>query len=310
VRGRFLGRRERWMLVGQNVATIVAAAFAQSWKQHVPQPLWIAYAITAGVGAVVMAASLLPLLQMPAAERRAAERPSPTGATPPRATPPRPAREGLPWRALVQPFRDGPFLRLLLFNCWFSACNGLTQTAQNLYPIRVLHISLALSLAVQTAMRGGQWAISPGLGRLADRRGNRPMMAVCLLIVALGPLCYCAATAERWQWYFGAWAAWVAYAGLNVGLPNLLLRLAPRQTDTPYIATYYAIGSACYAAATVAGGQALDWLRGRVWDVPGLGACDVYQVSFLLGWAARTAGAALLWLIVVEPPVARRPPPG
>jgi hypothetical protein len=48
-------------------------------------------------------------------------------------------------------------------------------------------------------------------------------MGVCLLLVATGPLFYLAATPEDWWWIVGAWVVWIAYAGLNVCLPNLLL---------------------------------------------------------------------------------------
>ena len=57
---------------------------------------------------------------------------------------------------MLAPFTDTRFLRLLVFGCWFSFFNGVTQSAQNYYPMQVLGVSLFLSLALQTGMRLGQ----------------------------------------------------------------------------------------------------------------------------------------------------------
>ena len=113
-------------------------------------------------------------------------------------------------RSLWEPFGNGRFLRLLLFGCWFSFFNGVTQSAQNYYPMQVLGISLLLSLALSTGMRLGQWGISPWVGALADRLGNRPVMIVSQLLVAAGLLFLAAATPAHWMWFTGAWVLWVA----------------------------------------------------------------------------------------------------
>ena len=63
-----------------------------------------------------------------------------------------------------------------------------------------------------------------------------------------------AATPQRWLWFTGAWVLWIAYAGLNVCLPNLMLKLSPERSNAPYIATFYAVTGLCYAASTVVGG--------------------------------------------------------
>ena len=64
----------------------------------------------------------------------------------------------------------------MAFGCWFSFFNGVTQSAHNLYPKQVLGIALFVMLALRTGMRVGQLAISPWMGSLADRWGNRPVM--------------------------------------------------------------------------------------------------------------------------------------
>jgi MFS family permease len=240
----------------------------------------------AGLGAALMLAALAPLVLMPSANTRIGSE----GASPSQKTS----------LQILKPFTDARFLRLLAFGCWFSFFNGITQAAQNYYPMQILGISLFLSLALQTGMRLGQWGVSPRLGALADRLGNRPVMIVCQLLVAAGLLFFAAATPVHWQWIIGAWVLWIAYAGMNVCLPNLMLKLSPRESNTPYIAAYYAVTGLCYAASTIIGGTMVDhcpmWL---LWLGNGMGL-HFFAALFLFGWATRSHGAlVLLW--VVEP---------
>jgi MFS family permease len=192
----------------------------------------------------------------------------------------------------------------LLFGCWFSFFNGVTQSAQNYYPMQVLGISLFLALGLQTGMRFGQLGISPWLGSLADRFGNRPVMIVSQLLVAAGLLFFAIATPERWALFIGAWILWIAYAGLNVCLPNLMLKLSPERDNASYIAVFYAVSGICYAASTIVGGMLVDKCSGGDVSLPGELTLPFFTALFIFGWAARSFGAVLL-LLVIEP--ARQP---
>jgi MFS family permease len=283
IRGRFFGWRERWFMAGEALAAITAGLFVWKVQQVYPElPKWIPYGIAAGLGAGFMLAALIPLFLMPAVSREPVRRHQDN------------------WRALLEPFVDTRFLPLLIFGCWFSFFNGLTQSAQNYYPMQILGISLFLSLALPTGMRLGQWGASPWLGRLADRFGNRPVMIVSQLLVAAGLLFFAVATPQHWAWLTGAWALWVAYAGLNVCLPNLMLKLSPPRSSEPYIAAFYAVRGLCYAASTVIGGMLVDhYGAGRLpfgidhWF-------SFFPAVFVFGWAMRSLGVLLL-LLVSEP---------
>jgi MFS family permease len=290
VRGRFLGVRGRWLAAGEAAGALAAGLHAWGWAGlHPDRPGWIAYVPPALCGAVLILASVLPVARMPAVRRRTAA-----------------AR--LPLGTLLAPWRDARFLGLLAFGSWLSAANGLTQSAQNIFPVRVLGVGLLLNLGVQTFMRLGQMGISPEMGRLADRRGNRAVMAGALLVVAAGPLFYLAASPERWWWFLGAWVVWIAYAGLNVCLPNLLLHTAPRSADTPHIAAYYAVTGLVYAGSTMLGGSLFDALREASFTLalPGGASLDHYGLLFLAGWLLRSLSVVLLLVLVREPAERRR----
>ncbi len=281
VRGRFIGRRERWLTLGRIAGMLGCGLLAYGWEQLLPdQPGWIAYAVPAALGALAMALSLLPLAAMPAFADTLAATPGPSLAE------------------LAAPLRDRRFLGLLVFGCWFSTCNGLTQAAQSIYPKSVLGISLLWLLALQCLMRLGQSGISPAVGRFCDRYGNRPAMIAAQFVVALGPLFYLLATPSAPGWIALGWAAWIAYAGLNVGLPNLTLKFGGPRHAASYIATFFAVTGVFYGVSTVLGGIAWDWLRedarSAAWAS---GALDAFGYLFVLGAAGRMLGVPLLMRI-------------
>lgn len=75
VRGRFLGRRQRWFMAGEAAAALAAGLFVWKLQQMQPGlPKWLPYGISAGLGAGLMIAALVPLALMPAAGRGSAGR--------------------------------------------------------------------------------------------------------------------------------------------------------------------------------------------------------------------------------------------
>jgi len=284
VRGRFLGRRERWMVAGQAATMLAAGLFTWGWHElHPHWPRWIAYAVAAEVGVVFLLAAVVPLALMP------------------RLAPGPRLDVGHMLRGLIAPLGDRRFVGLLVFGCWFSFSNGITQSAPLSYPAQVLGVSLMVMLSLRTGMRLGQFAASPALGRRADLAGNRPVLAVSLFLVAQGPLFYFLATPAQWWWIAGAWAVWIAYAGLNIALPNLMLRLSPEKTNTPHIAAYSTLTDLCYAASTIAGGLLADRFAHATFALGAGVRLDYYEALFLAGWILRTLGLVVLLVAVQEP---------
>ena len=286
IRGRFFGKRERWMVVGQAVAAIAAGLFAEWWNRHHPKPQqWIGYALLAGLGAIFILASAIPIWFMPGGEksRKKAERYS--------------------WEKLLEPFQDRGFFGFLLFGFWFSFSNGLTQTLQYTYPKYVLQIVLFLMLASQTAMRLGQIGVCPYLGKAVDRFGNKSIMLICLSITAQGPLFYFFSTPDSWWWFLGSSVAWIAYAGLNIGIPNLMLKIAPRGENANYLTIYFTCTGLCYGMNTLLGGWLSDHFGKSYWIWHGF-SWDFNQTMFFLGWIARCLGIVFLFW-VIEPKFSR-----
>lgn len=276
IRGRLLGRREQWLVAGRVIGIAASVAITLSWPWFVPdaprlQPL----ALSALAGALLMLVAVLPLIAMPAVR----------GA--PSAVP------HAPWRTLARAIVDPSYRRLLAFWCWFSIVNGLTAVAQELYPIRVLKVSYVTRMLLQGMMRAGQVAIAPSMGRLVDRLGSRPVMIVSQLIVAAGLLFFLIATPEYWWLVIGVYVSWIAYAGLNVGLDNVKLKLAPPDNNAPYLAVFHATGDLANGLATVAGGVFFDQQI-----LAGTAPLWLYAQLFVLGFTGRLLAAALIARLV------------
>lgn len=282
IRGRFIGRRQRWLVVGQTIALLGVGIGIHLWKKnHEGQIGWLPYFILAIGGATLMVLALIPLLRMP--------HPCPS----------KQSRQAA-LHEIFAPFSDRIFLRLLIFGCIFSLANGLTNSANYLFPATALSMGLIPMLTLRTGMRVGQIGISPTMGRLVDRLGNQRVMIVCGLLVAQGPLFYLFSSPDQPWWFAGAWIIWIAYAGINVGLPNLMLKLSPQISPTPYVAAYFATTGLFLAASTLLGGWLFDSFAKTGFTFGTLGTFNYYSTLFLVGWIARMFSVLVLWLVVRE----------
>jgi MFS family permease len=266
IRGRLLGRREQWLVAGRVVGMAISAAITLCWPRFFPgTPRWQPLALSALGGAALMLAAVAPLAAMPAV------------LSAPSAVP------NQPWKTLFRALVDPTYRRLLAFWFWFSIVNGLTAVAQELYPIRVLNLQYVTRMLLQGMMRTGQLTIAPQMGRLVDRYGNRPVMIVSQLIVASGLLFFLAATPQHPWLIAGVFITWIAYAGLNVGLDNIKLKLAPPDNNAPYLAVFHSTGDLANGLATVAAGFYFDQQI-----LTGTAPLALYTQLFLLGWLGRT----------------------
>jgi MFS family permease len=244
-RGRFLGVREAWLSGGRLLGMLASGLFTFYWPTWMSrETLWQAYSICNVLGALTMLVAVVPLLLMPALEDRAKT----------------PAPGALGWRKLFfSPLKDRRFRPMIAYGCWLGTVNGLLGASQFFYSKRVLGLSLLVMLAMRCEIELGQTAISATVGRVIDRLGNRRVMMAAQLLVALSMVFYLSATAERWQLIFGASTLFIAYAGLNVGIPNLVLRLSPTEDRSGYVASYYAWAGLAYGLGSLSGGLLFDW---------------------------------------------------
>jgi MFS family permease len=269
VRGRFIGRREAWTTAGAVAGSIAAAGATLWWARHcesieAPELVWKGYAACASFGAALLALATLPLVQM-------IEPPLPQSAS----------RSAPALRDLFAPWADPRFRRFMYFGLWYSMANGLTQSPRNIFIASVLKVDFAAKRTLDGASRGVQVLLLPWIGAIADRRGNIPVLVASWAIVSLGSVFFLLATPGAKWWIAGAYVCWIAYAGLNVTLPNLMLGLSPAGESAAYAASWFAWTNVAYATSVMAGGWLLDALGSRFESREILGwRLDHYSILF------------------------------
>lgn len=290
VRGRFVGRREAWLTAGLVAGGFAAAAITWAWQRHCtaigrPELLWKSYAACASFGAAMSALATLPLAQITEPCVATRFRPS-AGAAP------------LPRLGdLVRSLVDRRFRRLMAFGVCFSIANGLVQSPRQIFLASVLRLELAEKRSLDAASRGLQIVLMPWLGKLVDRRVNVRLLVVSWSIVSLAVVFLFTVTpAMRWL-IVGAYICWVAYAGLNVTLPNLMLGLSPREHTASYAAAWFAWTQLAYSLSILGGGYLFDRLATLEQSSTGIlavgGRLDRFGILFAVSGALMLVGVAL-----------------
>lgn len=277
IRGRFVGWREMFLVVGRTLGMVGAAALVAAWMEAFGETSRIMpHAIAATGGGLMMLAALAPLAAMPTVAQ------SPAAAAPSLAK-------------LLAPFVDRRFCWLIVFGAWFSFFNGFGQLAQFLYPLNVLGFSIYHMLLLESLLYLAQAGLAPLAGRAADRIGNRRVLMFSQLVVGIAPVFFLLAAPARPYWWFAAWICWIAYVGLNVGLPNTMLKLAPRGNANSYIAVYFALAGLCYGIGALTGAAALTALQSQpIAEHMSAWRLGAFETIFLISLPMRLAG--LIWL--------------
>lgn len=207
------------------------------------------------------------------------------GPTPPIAGPPE-----LPETAHRSILNNFPFLLFLLyFGLWSFGVN-LSNPFFNLYLLDNLTLDLSWVTLYNGLGAGANLLMLLIWGKLADRIGNRPILLLVGVLVALIPLCWLgtgATSLSIWLWFpllhlLGGGAG----AAIDLCINNLQLTIAPVQHHTKYFAMTAAIGGISGALGALLGG----WLA-QLSDTGGIGG--LFALSSILRLVALLP---LVWL--------------
>ena len=195
-------------------------------------PRWMPLSLSAGAGPALMIAAVVPLAMMPGMPNTPSARPR------------------APWRSIAHALRrsglssPADFCLLVLHRQWRNrgGAGGLSA-AFSCYsptpPDRCCKVYCE-----------GQFGIAPWMGRLVDLWGNRPVM-VLSRSSSHRPAILSVGHADQPWFVAGGLFVWIAYSGLNVGLDNIKLRLAPADNNAPFVAVYHAVSDLANGVAIV-----------------------------------------------------------
>ena len=168
--------------------------------------------------------------------------------------------------------QDGNFLRFLFyFGMWTFAVN-LSAPFFNLYMLDNLSIDVAWVTAYNSLTAGANLVMMLFWGKLADRFGNRALLLLVGILVAVTPLFWLVTGANAvsiWLWLpllhivgGGTWAA------IDLCNNNIQLGIAPVKHQAAYFAVAAAIAGVSGALGTTAGGYLAQFAN--YGGIPGL----------------------------------------
>lgn len=289
--GRFFAARNVGELSVLLVVPVAAGYSRDWWKSHVDPGLlnWI-YVVTYVLGVIVLLVSMVPLLAIADKGASTAE-----------------LRVGN-LRRLREAFGDRSMRCLLIHNWWLATANGLTQAAFFGYLFGPLKVGLGATYVLLDVMHAVGIPVSLAAGVIADRRGNKRLMIVGVLVAGSSLFFWLSATPKEWWWLFAAYACWGAFPAVNIPGRNLVLKLAPPGDNAAPLALFRQVGGLLAGLSGLAGGFWLERLNAERFTLHLAGwELGSFQILFVTSLIGRLTAA--LWLLPIREPAEVRPAP-
>ncbi len=154
--------------------------------------------------------------------------------------------------------KDGNFLKFVLYlSVWCFAVN-VSAPFFNLYLLDNLDINISVVTIYNSLGAGANMLMLLLWGKLADRIGNRPLLLLVGVLVAVTPLLWLFAQSDRisfWVWlpllHILAGATWAA---IDLCTNNLMMEIAPLSHQSTYFGIAGAIAGITGAIGITVGG--------------------------------------------------------
>jgi HEAT repeat protein/Na+/melibiose symporter-like transporter len=184
------------------------------------------------------------------------------------------------------PFADANFRRLLMFNMVFVTGQFFAAPFFTVYALQKLHLDyLWLQLFATLSSLAGLGSMA-FWGYLADKFGNKSLLAIGVVGVFTLPILWILTTAEHPHVALGILAAnnlagGLFWAGVSLTQFNLLIRLSPSEKTGVYVATMAALTGLTGGVAPLLGGVLMHALEG--WHIRPFGLLvENYHVTFAI----------------------------
>lgn len=281
-RGRYFARRNTIAGIVGMVISLPAAWFLDITTHRHPAP-GLGFGILFGVAVIGGIGSFLSLMRQP---------------EPPYHVDTKAAGEGGVIAFYSAPFADRNFRRLIAFNTVFGAGQFLAAPFFTVYAIKELHMNyIWLQLLATLASIGGLGSMALW-GYLADKFGNKPLLAIGVVGVFFLPFIWIFTTARNpglalVLLTINNLAGGLFWSGVGLTQFNLLIRLSPSEKTGVYAATMAGITGLTGGLAPMIGGAIMHSLEG--WHATLFGMpVNNYYVTFALSGSLRLF--ALLFL--------------
>jgi len=202
------------------------------------------------------------------------------------------------WDVLCEPFRHEEYRAFVAFGCAFSASAMLGAAFMQVYVLKVLKLAVWKATLAWCAYGVGSALTSSMWGHAADRHGHRPVLLLCVALKPFICLVFLAVTADT---AFVALAVCFLFdsvlnAGYVIAMNGYMLKTAPQENRSMFIAAVTALSGVCGGLGAICGGvimrhtQALSFcMLGREWTN--------YHLIFLLSFGCRALCVCLAAMV-------------
>ncbi len=200
-------------------------------------------------------------------------------------------------RSMTSPLEDRTFRRLTLFLVVFVLGQTIAGPFFFKYAITVLNLDF-IQLQIFVAFHATASLLSAKLwGYLSDKYGNKPVLFISGLLLALGPLSWVLTSPGNDNWNMvslciGHVFAGLAWTGVQVGQGNIILAIAKPEFRSQAIGFANSIIAVMSGAAPLIGGVLMQWLSTVMSDL------SRFHLLFVVNSGLRVIAVFFLFGIV------------
>jgi MFS family permease len=274
-RGRFFARRNFALGITGMATAMLGGLFIDLWNKYIPNREMEAFAIAFVIATVAGFLSNYYLRKIGH-------------------PPPREQKLGDPfWKIVQRPLRDKNFRQLILLRVVLDGSLNLAGPFFVVYMIREMGLGFSFATAMTTIAGAASLVSMNAWGRLSDRYGNKPLLAVSIIGKGIFPLIWLWTSPETFALYIIAHMFGVFDAGLNLTAGNIVFELAPKAYTATYFGVFFTAVGAVSAVAPILGGYLLQVLRGVEIHL-GIVSISDFKILFLISGVARLSTVAML----------------
>jgi len=274
-RGRFFAKRNFALGFTGMATAMLGGMFLDLWNKHIPnremEAFAIAFAIATASG--FLSNHYLGKIHHPPFHKQALGAPF--------------------WKIVQRPFRDKNFRYLILLRIVLDTSLNIAGPFFVVYMIREMGLGFSFATAMVTIAGVASLISVNAWGKLADRYGNKPLLAISIIGKGIFPILWLWTSPETFALYVFAHMFGVFDAGINLTAGNIVFEVAPRAYTSVYFGVFFTAVGAASAIAPILGGFLLQTMEGV--EVPlGVVSLSHFKILFLISAILRFASLPML----------------
>lgn len=241
----YWGRRQRWMYMTWTASFLAVAAFVSFGKL----PIMVTFPVLATVAAVAGIIDIALFVWV--------------------REPPNTVIRGKPIiETMLAPLRSSEYRAFVIYSCAWSASAMFAAAFMQLYVLKEFGLTVWTTTLIWCASGVGIAVVSPRWGKLADKHGHRPILTICIGMKSAIVLVFLLVTPKVVLWVLPITLFIDSFwnAGIMVASNGYMLKIAPKQNRSMFIAAITGLAGICGGLGAMAGGGLLKATAGFQMD--------------------------------------------